>query len=186
MMANPNTIIQWNCQGIKPNFDEISFFLNKHNPIAFFLQETFLKDSDKISFKQFNIFNHICATGEKATGGVSVLINRKIPRNILLNTTLQATAVKVTMHRELTICFLYLPPSMPISLDKLDDLIKQLPSPFLILGDLNAHNHMWGSNRIVARGKIIETFLLKNNACIFNTTKNHTLSSSCYMILFIY
>ena len=109
VMANPNTIIQWNCRGLKPNFDAISLLLNKHNPIAFCLQETFLKDSDKISFKNFNICNHICTTGEKATGGVSILINRKIPHsNISLNTTLQATAVKVTMHRELTIMFFIL------------------------------------------------------------------------------
>ena len=174
-MANPNKILQWNCRGLKPNFDEINLLLNDHNPIAFCLQETFLKDSDTISFKKFNMFNHICTTGEKASGGVSILINRKIPHSsVSLNTTLQATAVKVTMHRELTICSLYLPPSLPIDSDKLDDLVKQLPSPFLILGDFNAHNHIWGSDRTDARGKLIEQFILKNNTCIFNTTKSHT------------
>ena len=99
-MTHSNKIIQWNCRGLKPNFDEINLLLNNHNPIAFCLQETFLKDSDKISFKNYNIFNHICTTGEKATWGVSILINRKIPySNISFDTTLQATAVKVTMYR---------------------------------------------------------------------------------------
>ena len=87
---------------------------------------------------------------------------------------MQATAVKVTMHRELTICSLYLPPSTPINWNSLDDLIKQLPSPFLLLGDFNAHNHMWGSKKIDGRGQIIENFISKNNACIFNNTKSHT------------
>ena len=59
-----------------------------------------------------------------------------------------------------------------------DDLINQLPSPFLLLGDFNDHNHMWGSNIIDGRGKIIENFMSKNIACIFNNTKSHTSSGS--------
>ena len=141
-MVNPNKIIQWNW-GLKLNFDEIELLLNGHNPIAFCLQETFLKDSNTISFKTINVFNHICTTGEKACGGVSILINRKIPQStVSLNRTLKATAVKVTMHKEVTICSLYLPPSLEIDPEKLDDLIKQLPSLFLILGDSNAQNHV--------------------------------------------
>ena len=38
-----DTIIQWNCRGLKSNFDELSLLINNHKPVAVCLQETFLK-----------------------------------------------------------------------------------------------------------------------------------------------
>ena len=52
-------IIQWNCRGLKPKFDEISLLLSQQKPSAFCLQETLLKPDDKITLKGFNIYNYI-------------------------------------------------------------------------------------------------------------------------------
>ena len=38
-----HNIIQWNCRGLKPKFDEISLLLSQQKPSVFCLQETFLK-----------------------------------------------------------------------------------------------------------------------------------------------
>ena len=38
----------------------------------------------------------------------------------------------------------------------------QLPSPFLILGDFNAHSPVWGSPNTNTRGQIIEDFITSN------------------------
>ena len=43
-----NSVIQWNCRGLRPNFDELSILVVKYNPLAICLQETFLKDTDNI------------------------------------------------------------------------------------------------------------------------------------------
>ena len=104
-MATPGEVLQWSCRGLKPDFGEVGLLLDGHNPIAFCLQETFLRDSDTISFKRFDMFDHVCAAGEGASGGVSILINQGVPRgSVSLNTTLQAAAVGVAVHGELAVC----------------------------------------------------------------------------------
>jgi len=44
-------VLQWNCRGLKPNYEEIKCLLFDHNPYVICLQETLLKDSDKIYLK---------------------------------------------------------------------------------------------------------------------------------------
>ena len=36
-------IIQWNCRGLKPNYNEVSLLISEYNPSVFCFQETFLK-----------------------------------------------------------------------------------------------------------------------------------------------
>src|SRR2546425_2844469 len=77
-------------------------------------------------------------------GGVSIFIKRNIPHSqISLNTPLQATAVKVSLHRPITLCSIYLPPSTGIDIADLDAIVSQLPPPILLLGDFNAHSPLW-------------------------------------------
>ena len=42
-------IIQWNCRGLKPNYNEVSLLNSEYNPSVFCFQETFLKADDNIS-----------------------------------------------------------------------------------------------------------------------------------------
>ena len=44
----------------------------------------------------------------------------------------------------------------------------QLPKPFVIVGDFNSHNYLWGGNRNDAKGKVMERFMTKSNNCLFN------------------
>ena len=46
-----------------------------------------------------------------------------------------------------TVCTLYFPPCDNISPTDLSDLISELPTPFIIVGDFSAHHSMWGSTR---------------------------------------
>ena len=86
-----NSIIQWNCRGLRPNFDELSLLVVKHNPLAVCLQETFLKDTDNITVRGFNLYHKCQETENRASGGVSILVNENIPQSIVtLNTNLQA------------------------------------------------------------------------------------------------
>ena len=49
-------IIQWNCRGLKPNYNEVPLLISEYNPSVFCFQETFLKPDDNISLKGFNIY----------------------------------------------------------------------------------------------------------------------------------
>lgn len=164
-----NTIIQWNCRGLKANYDEILLLLKDHDPAVFCLQETLLKDSDNISFRNYSTFNTVSVNNERAAGGVSVIVNNKAPYSqIMLNTNLQAVAVSVTLHRVITFCSIYIPPSSKLSIKDLDNLILQLPAPYILLGDFNGHNILWGSKDINEKGKIVEDFVGKHNLCLYN------------------
>ena len=99
-----DTIIQWNCRGLKTNFDELSLLINDHKPVAVCLQETFLKRGDDISFK-YSIHNKVFTDGEKARGGVSIIVSNNIPHKVIsLNTNLQALAIRLSLHSAVTLC----------------------------------------------------------------------------------
>ncbi len=164
-----NKLIQWNCRGLKANYNEILLLFSLLSPSVLCLQETFLKESDDISFKNYSLFNYISKDNERAAGGASVVINNKIPHSrISLNSPLQAVAVRVTLHKTITVCSLYLPPNDVVDIATLDNLITQLPQPYIILGDLNGHSPLWGCSNLNNRGKIIEDFIGKNDLCLFN------------------
>ena len=46
MKPNQKSIIQWNCRGLKPNYEEIKTSIADYSPLVISLQETYLKDSD--------------------------------------------------------------------------------------------------------------------------------------------
>ena len=164
-----NSVIQWNCHGLRPNFDELSILIVKHNPLAVCLQETFPKDTDNITRK--------CQeTENRPSGGVSILVNENVPQNIVtLNTNLQAVAIKVTAHKTITLCSVYLPPRNNFNFNPKDlqDVIDQLPSPFILMGDFNGHHTLWGCENVNNRGQQLEDLILKNELILFND-KSHT------------
>ena len=57
---------------------------------------------------------------------------------------------------------------MDFSYNDIQNLINQLPTPFLLLGDLNAHNPLWGGRILDAKGRILEEILDKNDITILN------------------
>ena len=180
-------IIQWNCRGLRSNYNDLAILLQEHSPTAVCLQETNLKPNTSLSFENYSIINCFGpANIERACWGVSILIKDGTPhQQITLNTTLQAVAVNINCHRPMTICSVYLPPNRSVDVVELRQLVKQLPKPFMLLGDFNGHHTMWGCRDINPRGRIIEDFLSEENLCIFNddaTTYLHPASGSATAI----
>ena len=97
-------------------------------------------------------------------------------KKIDLQTELQATAVSVSLHREITICYVYIPASFSLNYQHSDNLPKQLPSPFTILGNFNGHNILWGGQNDYSRGELSENYITKNDICIMND-KSYTYHS---------
>ena len=58
----------------------------------------------------------------------------------------------------------------------MDNLLQQLPSPYILLGDFNGHNILWGGQNNDSRGELIENFITKNDICIMND-KSYTYHS---------
>ena len=163
------SIIQRNCRGLRANYNEILILMSLFSPSVICLQETFLKQSDNISFRDLNMFNYICPDGQRASGGTAIMVKSSVPHSQFdLNTNLQAVAVNVTVSKKITICSIYLPPSDVLSKNSLVSLIDQLPQPFILVGDFNGHSKAWGCSDTNDRGEIIEDVIAENDLRLLN------------------
>ncbi|GFS96130.1 putative RNA-directed DNA polymerase from transposon X-element [Trichonephila clavipes] len=68
----------------------------------------------------------------------------------------------------ITVCCLYLPPNAAIHQQDLNNLVDQLPAPFVILGDFNGHSTLWASVKTNPRGRQIERVLSDHCLCLLN------------------
>ena len=165
-----NSFIQWNCRGFRNKLEEIQLFIKNYNPIAICLQETLLKDNENLSIKNYTTYNYTppIANG-KVSGGVCILVRNDIPHSELqIQTPLQAIAVQIATKKKITLCSIYLPPNSDIIDHDLDNLITQLPTPCMLLGDFNAHNKLWGCSHNSSRGNIIEDLIGRHDLCYCN------------------
>ena len=78
----------------------------------------------------------------------------------------------MTLHRLIKLCSIYLPSHQQIDENKLENLIQLMPKPFILLGDFNSHNTLWGCKENDTKGNRIENFINKNNLCLLNQKKN--------------
>ena len=98
---------------------------------------------------------------------------------LTLNSPLHAVAATITLDKTFTICSIYLTPGETITKLNLKNVLDQLPRPFLLLGDFNAHSPVWGDSRRDGRGKLIESFLQGNDLILLNY-KSPTFVHSAY------
>lgn len=104
-------------------------------------------------------------------------------KQIPLNTELEGVAVSVSLPQVITLCNVYFPNIQEINRENINNLIQQLPKPFIILGDFNSQSDMWGSYKLDERGKMIEKLLEDEDELVllntglptrFNLTKKPT------------
>lgn len=170
-MAN---FIQWNINGFHCHKEELRILEQQYTPLVMLLQETHFLPSTTATHRGFSIFRKDIQPqpGSRAHGGVAILIADFLPaKPILLSTPLQAVAIRTVFNRSITLCSLYLPPNSTVSPTDLDHLLKQLPQPFLIAGDFNAHGPLWDNVRLSsdARRKVIESLLQSGRLNLLNT-----------------
>ena len=166
-MAN---IIQWNCRGLRANYNELDLLLSRWQPVAVCLQEIIVPDSFTNNNRHYSLFKR-CSTGTNGQpiGGVGILVNKRIPHSeIKIDTSIEAVAVRISTKKPITLCSIYLPPSKKWSTNNLLTLVTQLPHPVLLLGDFNAHNTLWGCQNTDKKGDQIEDFLQQSNMCLLN------------------
>ena len=88
---------------------------------------------------------------------------------IHIQSPLEVIAVSIRLKTPLCICNIYLPDSTNLTLNDLNDIIKQLPKPFIFLGDFNSRSQMWGSHHTDQRGKTMEKFIENEHLILLNT-----------------
>ncbi|GBM35020.1 hypothetical protein AVEN_240376-1 [Araneus ventricosus] len=119
----------------------------------------YIRDNNTVNFRDYSTFSNT-SSRTRVSGGVALAVANDIPSSCLnLNTNLQALAVRMHIKSLITLCSLYIPPHHIIHQTELNNLISQLPSPFLILGDFNGHSPLLGGTETNSRGRQIEQLL---------------------------
>ena len=156
-------ILQWNIQGIRSKYQELRTILHDEKILVACIQETLLGDTSWQPTKTYTI-EKSPHTGDQ-NRGVAVLCHATLKYNrVRLYTTLEAVAITIHSNKQYTICSIYISPSINIRREDILDLIKQLPQPFLLLGDFNAKHPLWDfENSEDARGRDIVN-LITNEA----------------------
>ncbi|GFY17498.1 putative RNA-directed DNA polymerase from transposon X-element [Trichonephila clavipes] len=151
-----------NTNNKKRKEDDVKDIIRQYHPVCVALPETFLKSS---------------LTKDKSCSPTPYLV-------------LQAVAVRIHSTSFITVCCVYLPPNAVIRQQDLNNLVDQLPTPFVILGDFNGHSTLWGSVKTNPRGRQMEQVLSDHCLCLLNhdeptyfhqpTRSFHTLDLAIY------
>ena len=188
-------LIQWNIRGLRANCRDLELLTQKYKPRVIALQETLLPAD-----KQAGLNNYVClskpASNNSSSRGVSLFIHNSVLfHTINLKTDIEAVAAQVSLQKTITICSIYLSPSSIVSKLQLERLIAQLPQPFLLLGDMNGHSPLWGSDNTNSQGKVLEDFISDHNLCVLNSgsptfcssqgTLTHLDLALCHASLFL-
>ena len=174
LIIHLNWLKQWStplssgmCEAFKPT-SRSSLCFREGISQLFGLQETFSTNSKTPSFSGFNILTKN-SLNDRATGGVALLINKSyLFSEVHLNTPLKVVAARVTLNKVVTFSSIYLPPSDHVAKTDLINLIEQLPSPFILLGDFNGHSPVWGNESYNSRRQMLEDLFSEMDLCILN------------------
>ncbi|GFX91013.1 putative RNA-directed DNA polymerase from transposon X-element [Trichonephila clavipes] len=106
------------------------------------------------------------------TGGVCLFTSHLNPSNVVtLHTSLQAMADRIHIHSLVTVCCVYLPPNDVVPQVDLNQLVNQLPAPFILLCDFNGHSPLWGHGDTNSRGRQIEQLISDRCLCLLNNNE---------------
>jgi exonuclease III len=175
IMQHNNTkynILQWNLNGFYKRISDLQIIINKYCPEIICLQETNFSNYKKNTLKGYTNYIKIRANAIRASGGISIFIKDSYSsEEIPVNTLLESVTISVQLKQKITICNLYLSNQLPFTEADLKNIIQQLPLPFILLGDFNSHNKLWGCITTNTRGKIIKSVIDSENLITLNNGK---------------
>ena len=86
-----------------------------------------------------------------------------------INSDLEVVACTILFKDyKLNVCNLYLPNHADVDIDSLNNLLKSIPDPKIVLGDFNARHTSWGAPTNCPRGRVITDSFLENDLIILN------------------
>ena len=101
--------------------------------------------------------------------GLAVLVrNDSSSIRINISSNINFIAVSIHLKTTVTICNIYFSPAEVIDQFQLKQLTDQLPQPYLLLGDFNARDPMWGDNTVNRNGRVMSSFLSEEDITLLN------------------
>ena len=108
----------------------------------------------------YNLIKSVPVRQDVHERGTAILISNRVNyKQLHLNTSLQDVAASLHLNKQYTICSLHLP-HLRTEKQEIEHLLRQLPQPYILLGDMNAKSPLWEKTIIDARGRIFEELLI--------------------------
>ena len=175
------SIIQWNVQSFTSNREQIRVLMKENDSSIVCLQETKLGNFTPNVGHNYSFFRSPPMPGHRAHGGTAILVSKSINCKVVhLDTILQANAIQIFTNKWVTLCSLYLEPTLEarlfdinnhprqLEVNDLQNLVNQLPPPFILLGDFNAKHTLWGETTCDSWGNVVEEFIDGNDVVLLN------------------
>lgn len=138
------TLIQWNSNGFHDHKGELQYLIQNLNPTYIAMQETRLRSHQNAQLNGYTAHRKDRTTHNNANGDVAIFVkNTTHAEPLNIQTNLEAIAISIHIPEKIAILNIYLPPNIIIDKNDIDGLIKQIPKPFILTGDLNCHNFLW-------------------------------------------
>lgn len=172
-------IVQHNIQSLKSKSPFVCELLSSLNIDILILNETWLKTSDSVKIKGYQIFRNDSDTGY---GGVAIVCKKSLICSQILTESSDriqsiSISVKINHNKCLTVLGIYCPPRAGrFPVNTLKNIVTSLPSPVLVMGDFNAHHTAFGSSSDKARGIQIYDMLDEIDMYILNDGQPTTLA----------
>ena len=167
------SLIQWNCCGYRARYNDIRNIIQQYQPACMFIQETMLGSRTPTPPRGYNIETFSPSDNPLPGTGLAILIRSDSGfQRLPLNSPLQTMAVRLNVGPTLiTLCNIYVSPREQLNHQDLNNLINQLPRPFLIGGDFNSTHTMWGNRSCNQRGLTLERLLTNTDLYLLNTNE---------------
>lgn len=163
-------ILNWNANGIKRQRSPFIDFLERHQITVACITETHLLQTENFRIPGFITYRKDRETAH-ASGGVAILIKRKLKHDSLLsfdNTTLENIGIKIYLNdgSSLRLHSVYRQPNKKLKHTDIT-IVTSCNEPTLIIGDLNSKNKIWGCRCDNPSGIILYDACTKNALNIF-------------------
>ena len=144
--------------------------LHQFSPLCVSLQETVLGDTISPCNTDYKVYSLPYNPIRGHHGGASIYVRHDVPHTqYMIQSPLQIVAVRLFLQRHYTVCSIYLPPNDYIQDIEITTLLRQLPRPFLLLGDFNGRHPLWGDITTNNRGNILSTVIEREDVGLLNT-----------------
>lgn len=163
-------LLNWNINGFYKHYEDLKILITEYKPNFICIQETRLNEFNLPILNNYNIEYKNIYDAHISSGGVLIAIKQQYEYEIIdINTSLQAIIIKVYNPIVFYLCTIYLPPQYDREIMKhFEELISKIPQPFLIVGDFNAKNPIWGDKNTDSRGDKLEKIIHDHDLVVLN------------------
>lgn len=169
-------VLQWNCKGLIGQWAENKQFFLQKNPNIIALQETWFRDVDNYNFTlpAYSLYRCDYNGPDRRRGGVATYIKNNLPHHVLLLPEfedVQAVGCTLTINgQQIDLINIYVRPRCSIStfINVFNILMASCTNPLLLVGDMNAHNPLWGDRTLDDRGRFLERLIGQHNLVLLN------------------